>query len=215
MKFSKLSLVTVLAISTVSTTLIADSEVSISSNVSATNNYVWRGMTQSANKVAVQGGMDAEYMGLYLGTWVSNVDFGSPATAEIDGYFGYGGEVVGIEYDLGYIKYAYLNEGDANFEEAHFGLSKDFGVASIGATYSMGIDDAPDDIALEASVGLIEDYSLELGWGDYDTVGTRYSVALSKSFDKVDFSIGYHEFTHDTDNSSDEKNIVVSVSTGF
>ena len=214
MKFSKLSLVAVLAVSTMSTTLTAD-EVSVSANVSTTNNYVWRGMTQSANKTAVQGGMDVEYSGLYLGTWLSNVDFGSPATTEVDGYFGYGGEIAGIEYDLGYIKFAYLNEGDINFEEAYLGLSKDFGVASVGATYSMGIDDAPDDIALEASIGLPQEYSLDLGWGDYDKVGTRYSVGLSKSFEKLDFSIGYHEFTHDTTSASDEKNIVLSVGTEF
>ncbi|SFV58275.1 Conserved hypothetical protein 2001 [hydrothermal vent metagenome] len=214
MKFTKLSLVAVLTATTMSSTLVAD-EVELSANVSATNNYVWRGMTQSANKTAVQGGLDVGYSGLYLGTWVSNVDFGSDATTEIDGYVGYGGEVAGIEYDLGYIQFAYLNEGDANFEEAYLGLSKDFGVASLGATYSIGIDDAPDDIALEAAIGLPQDYSLDLGWGDYDTVGSRYSVGVSKSFDKVDFSLSYHEFTHDTTDSNDEKNIVVSVGTDF
>jgi len=214
MNFSKLGLVAILALSTMSTTVIAQ-EVSISANVSATNNYVWRGMTQSANKTAIQGGMDLGYNGLYLGTWLSNIDFNSPATTEVDGYLGYSGEIVGVEYDLGYIKYAYLNEGDIEFEEGYFGLSKDFGVASLGATYSMGIDDAPDDIAVEASIGLPKEYSLDLGWGDYDTVGTRYSVGVSKSFDKIDFAIGYHEFTHDTDDSSDEKNIVLSVGTEF
>ena len=214
MKFSKLSLIVILTLSTMSTALIAD-EVSVSANVSATNNYVWRGMTQSANKTALQGGMDIGYSGLYLGSWVSNIDFGSEATTEIDGYVGYSGEVVGVEYDLGYIKFTYLNEGNINFEETYLGLSKDFGVASIGATYSMGIDDAPDDIAIDSSVKLPQDYSLDLGWGDYDTVGTRYSVGVSKSFEKVDFSIGYHEFTHDTTDSSDEKNIVISVGTEF
>ena len=214
MKFSKLSLIVILTLSTMSTALIAD-EVSVSANVSATNNYVWRGMTQSANKTAIQGGMDIGYSGLYLGSWVSNIDFGSEATTEIDGYVGYSGEVVGVEYDLGYIKFTYLNEGNINFEETYLGLSKDFGVASIGATYSMGIDDAPDDIAIDSSVKLPQDYSLDLGWGDYDTVGTRYSVGVSKSFEKIDFSIGYHEFTHDTTDSSDEKNIVISVGTEF
>jgi uncharacterized protein (TIGR02001 family) len=215
MKFTKLSLVAVLAVTTMSNTVVAEDAVEVSANVSATNNYVWRGMTQSANKSAVQGGLDLGYQGAYVGTWLSNVDFGSTATTEIDGYLGYGGELAGIEYDLGYVKFAYLNEGNINFEEAYLGLSKDFGVASIGATYSMGIDDAPDDIALEASVGLPQEYSLDLGWGDYDTYGTRYSVGVSKSFDKVDLSLGYNNFTHDTTDASDEKNIVLSVSTEF
>ena len=214
MKFTKLSLIVVLTVSTMSVS-VAEDKVELSANTSLTNNYVWRGMTQSANKTAIQGGLDLGYKGLYLGTWISNVDFASDATTEIDGYFGYGGEIAGIEYDLGYIKFAYLNEGDINFEEVYFGLSKDFGMASIGATYSKGIDNAPDDIALEASAGLPQEYSFDLGWGDYDTYGTRYSVGLSKTFDKVDFSLSYNEFNHDTVDASDEKNVVLSVGTEF
>ena len=215
MKFTKLSLIAALAVSAISTSTIAEEALDVSANVSATNNYVWRGMTQSANKPAVQGGLDLGYMGMYLGTWASNVDFGSAATTEIDGYFGYGGELAGIGYDIGYIKFAYLNEGGANFEEAYLGLSKDFGMASLGLTYSMGIDDAPDDIAVEASVGLPKDYSLDLGFGDYDTYGSRYSVGVSKSFDKVDFSVGFHNYSPDESGADDEKNVVLSVGTGF
>lgn len=215
MKFTRLSLITAVAVSAMSTAAVAADEIGVSANVSATNNYIWRGMTQSANKAAVQGGMDIEYGGLYAGTWLSNIDFSSAATTEIDGYAGYKGEVSGVEYDLGYIKYGYLKERALNFEEVHVGLSKDFGVASLGATYTSGIDTAPDDIAVDASVGLPQDYSLDLGWGDYDTFGTRYSVGVSKTFDKVDFSVSYNEFSHDTDSTKDEKNVVVSVGTGF
>ena len=215
MKFTKLSLIAALAVTTMSTSAIATDEVGVSANVSMTNNYVWRGMTQTANKPAVQGGLDLDYMGMYLGTWASNVDFGSAATTELDGYFGYGGELAGIEYDIGFIKFAYLNEAGINFEEAYLGLSKDFGMASIGLTYSMGIDDAPDDIAVDASIGLPKDYSLDLGFGDYDTYGTRYSAAVSKSFDKLDFSIGLHNYSPDASGADDEKNVVVSLGTGF
>ncbi len=215
MKFTKLSLIAALAVTTMSTSAVAADEIGVSANVSVTNNYVWRGMTQSANKPAVQGGLDVEYGGLYLGTWASNVDFGSAATTEIDGYFGYGGELAGIGYDIGFIKFAYLNEAGANFEEAYLGLSKDFGVASLGVTYSIGMDDAPDDIAVEASVGLPSDYSLNLGFGDYDTYGTRYSAGVSKSFDKLDFSVGFHNYSPDASGADDEKNVVVSVGTGF
>jgi uncharacterized protein (TIGR02001 family) len=213
MKFTKLSLIAAVAVSAITTSAMA--EVGISSNVSATNNYVWRGMTQSASKAAVQGGLDVDMNGFYAGTWGSNVDFGSPATTELDLYAGYGGEVSGIEYDVGYINFVYLNEGTANFEEVYFGLSKDFGVASLGATYSKGLANAPDDIAVDASIPVMQDYSLDLSYGDYDTYGTRYSVGASKSFGKVDFSLAYHNFDHDTTSASNEKNIVASVGTSF
>jgi uncharacterized protein (TIGR02001 family) len=216
MKFTKLSLMAVLAVTTITTSSMArEVGVDASANVSATSNYVWRGMTQTANKPAIQGGIDFGYMGLYAGTWISNVDFGSTATTEVDGYVGYGGEIDGLEYDLGYIKYAFLKESTANMEEVYLGLSKDFGVGSLGATYSKGLDDAPDDIGVDASIAFPQDYSLDLGWGDYDTYGTRYSVGVSKSFDKIDYSLSYNEFTHDITNEKDEKNIVISVGIGF
>lgn len=216
MKFTKLSLLTVMAVSTITTVAVA-TELEVSSNAGVVSNYVWRGMTQTADVAAIQGGIDFTYGGVYAGTWASNVDFGSAATTEIDGYLGYAGEVAGIGYDLGYIKFGYVNEAGLNFDEGYFGLSKDFGVASLGAKYSKGLNDGYDlsDIDVTASVALPKDYSLDLGWGDYEDYGTRYSVGASKSFDKVDFSLVYNEYSADAGSASDEKSVVVGVSTGF
>ena len=47
-----------------------------SANASVTNNYIWRGLTQSMNNSAVQGGIDfVSDSGFYAGTWVSNVKY--------------------------------------------------------------------------------------------------------------------------------------------
>jgi len=211
MKFTKLSLITAVAVSAMSTAAVAADEISISANASATNNYVWRGMTQTTNNAAVQGGVDLEMAGFYLGTWASNVT----NDTEVDGYAGYAGEASGIGYDVGFIRYGYLNAPSGNFNEAYLGLSKDFGAMSLGATYSKGLDTAPDDIAVDASLSLPQDYSLDLGWGDYDTYGTRYSAGVSKSFDKIDFSVAYHNYTPDATGAADQKNVVLSVGTGF
>ena len=52
-------------------------ESSFSANASVTNNYIWRGLTQTENEAAVQGGIDfAHDSGFYAGTWVSNVNYG-------------------------------------------------------------------------------------------------------------------------------------------
>ena len=211
MKFTKLSLIAALAVSAITTSAMAELEVS--ANVGATNNYVWRGMTQSANGAAVQGGVDLGMDGFYLGTWASNVNFGTGDT-EVDGYAGYAGEVSGFSYDIGAIRYGYLDTPSGNFNEAYLGLGYDFGTASLGATYSKGLDDAPDDIAVDLSVPVMQDYSLDLAYGDYDTVGTRYSAGISKSFDKVDFSVAYSKFTADT-SGADENNVIVSAGTSF
>ena len=63
MKFTKLSLIAALAVSAMTTSAMAELEVS--ANVSATNNYVWRGMTQDFDKAAIQGGIDLGMGGFY------------------------------------------------------------------------------------------------------------------------------------------------------
>ncbi len=48
----------------------------LSANAAVTSNYIWRGVTQTADQAAGQGGIDWGHdSGLYAGTWVSNVDF--------------------------------------------------------------------------------------------------------------------------------------------
>ena len=48
----------------------------VTANAAVTNNYIWRGVTQTQDQAAVQGGVDwAGGPGFYAGTWLSNVDF--------------------------------------------------------------------------------------------------------------------------------------------
>ena len=56
MKFTKLFLISLLTVTVISTDAMA--EVDINANISANSNYVWRGMTQTNNQSAVQGGID-------------------------------------------------------------------------------------------------------------------------------------------------------------
>ena len=47
-----------------------------SANIGAVSNYMWRGVSQTQDGPAVQGGLDyAHSSGFYLGTWASNVDW--------------------------------------------------------------------------------------------------------------------------------------------
>ncbi|MEM6544911.1 MAG: TorF family putative porin, partial [Pseudomonadota bacterium] len=60
----------------------------LTANASVTNNYIWRGLTQTENESAVQGGIDyAADSGFYVGTWVSNVNYGA-------------GDVYSYEHDI-------------------------------------------------------------------------------------------------------------------
>lgn len=198
-----------------------ESALEISANLAITSNYIWRGMTQTNNSPAVQGGIDLGYKGFYLGTWGSNVEFGNTDNnLEADFYGGYAGEIGGFGYDLGYIYYAYPNESNAfNFDEAYVGLSYDFGSFGVNGKYSFGLNsenDTPDYWEVGASAKLPWEVTLAAGYGDYDNVGTNYIVSLAKTFGKFEITLAYTDFSSDDRLSlNDEDNIVGTISTSF
>ncbi|MDQ7044515.1 MAG: TorF family putative porin [Sulfurimonas sp.] len=240
----KLSLVAALLAGT--TTLSADfaSDVEVSANVAMTSNYIWRGMTQSSNSPAIQGGVDLGYKGAYLGVWGSNVDFGSsaggynPVSAEFDIYLGYANSIADFSYDAGLIQYMYPSATDeSNFAEAYVTLGYDFGVASVSAMYALGIDtnsvtneaangwEPGDTIEFGVSVPLPAEITLDATYGMMDDSGTLnqptnslgdyYLVSASKSFGKFDFTLAYTGMDYDAAASKDQDNVVLTVGTSF
>ena len=218
MKFIKLSLVAAL----LATGMLAaeTSEVGVSANMAITSNYVWRGMTQTKNSPAIQGGIDLDYNGIYAGVWGSNIEFGdAKASLEADVYVGYTNEIEGFSYDVGFVNYMYPNQSDElNFGETYIGLGYDFGVASVGAKYSLAVDTADNDYDLDnweltASAPLAMEFSIDVTYGDYDEVGAYYLVGLNKSVGKFDFTVAYTAMNHD--NADTEDNFVATVGTSF
>jgi uncharacterized protein (TIGR02001 family) len=83
-----------------------------SANITLTSDYLFRGVSQTTNKPAIQGGFDyAHASGFYVGTWASNVDWVTTkdnTSMEIDLYAGYAGSLpAGFGYDVGAITYYY------------------------------------------------------------------------------------------------------------
>lgn len=85
-----------------------------STNVSLTTNYLYRGISQTGSKPAVQGGFDyAGASGLYIGAWGSNISWisdgaaASSASLELDTYGGYRGTAGATSYDVGFLRYNY------------------------------------------------------------------------------------------------------------
>ena len=106
-------------------------------NAAVTNNYIWRGVTQTSDQAAVQGGVDWGHdSGLYAGTWLYNVDFSGLGDGyEMDVYAGFGGEVGGFGYDLGILTYQYPVTPAFNFTEVY--ASGTFNVLTIGLHYTV------------------------------------------------------------------------------
>ena len=235
MKSIKLSIVAALLATTSVVSTVSASEVEVSANVALTSNYVWRGMTQTANSPAVQGGVDLGYKGAYIGVWGSAIDFGngtstgSTASSEFDIYVGYAGEVEKFSYDVGLVQFMYPGATDSlNFAEAYLSLGYDFGMASVSAMYALGIDaDAPgvdnfgDAYEVGLSVPLPADITFDATYGDYEddisstAYGDYYSLSLAKSYKKFDFSLAYIDFDSNNGTADDQEHVVFTVGTSF
>jgi uncharacterized protein (TIGR02001 family) len=119
-----------------------------SGTASVTNNYIFRGITQTDDDPAIQGSinykLDTGLFGtsVYGGVWGSNVNFntGDDAHLELDWTFGLTGEVLdtGLGWTLGAIYYHYPAEDQFNYWEFAPALSYTIGwvTAAAGLNYS-------------------------------------------------------------------------------
>ena len=100
-------------------------------NVGLFSQYIFRGLTQTANKPAIQGGVDYTHAsGFYLGTWASNVSWLGDAASynsatgyknsslELDLYGGYRGAIKDVSYDVGLLQYVYPGTPNAGVPRA-------------------------------------------------------------------------------------------------
>ena len=180
------------------------------SNVAIANDYVWRGMTQTAEEPAISGGFDiAGESGLYFGTWASNVEFGDGAALELDWYAGYANELEnGLSYDIGYLAFTYPGEDSLDFEEIYFGL----GYSYFGLTYSSGQDSAPDNTEFSVALG---ETGLGITYGDYDEYGeyTIISYDLPISIAGLGVALSWSDFSAETFSGlADEDTFVITFS---
>lgn len=119
-------------------------EMSVSANVALASDYVFRYVSQTMEEPAIQGGFDLDTgVGVYLGTWASNVDFGDDANIEIDLYGGYTTEFDnGFGIDVGVINYEYFdNNANDNLVEVYGGISYKW----ISATAYFGVNNSLKD----------------------------------------------------------------------
>lgn len=153
----------------------ASAQAEISANVTLATDYTFRGISQTGERGAIQGGFDwSGESGLYAGIWGSNINFGGDASTEFDYYGGFAGETDGgFGYDIGFIYYDYENEPEFDYLEFALGLSY--------ADFSVGVN-----------------YSDEFGDGGptYIYYSAGYSMSLSEQF-SVDFNIGYTDTDED------------------
>lgn len=178
----------------------------ITANGAVTNNYLWRGLTQSGNEAAVQGGLDyASENGFYVGTWVSNVEYGSDDgySYEHDVYVGYSGETDSFSYDVGYLYYNYDDSQKFDFAE----LYGTIGLGDFSATLYLLANTEADEPDSSVDYGFGEAYYLSLDYGfelenglgiglhigqhDGDFVDAFNGIAVNGDASYIDYNVSF------------------------
>jgi len=155
-------------------------EAPFSVNVSLTSNYLYRGISQTGGKPALQGGFDYTHSsGFYAGAWGSSISWlsdtysatGGTAGAnnaglELDTYFGFKNSfATDFNYDVGFLRYNYPGTYPAVFAAGAAKADTDEVYGLIGWKW----------ISLKYS------YSL----------GNTFGVADAKGTDYIDLSANY------------------------
>lgn len=119
-------------------------QAEVTTNLGATSDYRYRGISQTQNAPAIQGGVDYSHSsGFYAGNWnssVSSLVYTNGAGIETDLYAGYKKEIKGITFDVGSYNYFYprasVNKTNYDTREVYVGAAK--GPVSIKVSQSLG-----------------------------------------------------------------------------
>ncbi|HKK14284.1 MAG TPA: TorF family putative porin [Gammaproteobacteria bacterium] len=181
----------------------------VGGSVTLTNNYMFRGISQTDNSAAVQGGFEGELFGVYGGLWASNVQFNAAnngdGSMELDIYAGYKGSIgKHAGYDVGSIWYEYPNSSSGlsySYNEVYagghyrwfslkdyyswdfFGGSGKANYLDLGFTYTLPMD---VDLGLHVGRQTVED-NANFGYPDY----TDYSIGVSKQMGGFGLGLKY------------------------
>jgi uncharacterized protein (TIGR02001 family) len=193
----------------------------VSGNVTLASEYIFRGITQTANDPAIQGGFDAAFDNFYVGTWASNVEFGDGTTIEVDVYGGFTASAGGFDLDFGGIYYTYPGSpdggGEQDFVEGYAGVSRDFGGVGLDAKLSYS-----PDFYLESGPAIYAEFGAAIPLSDDISIDARvaasrfddapaadyedYQIGASTSAFGVDWDLRLH------DSSMADSRVVLSVS---
>lgn len=199
---------------------------SLTGNLALTSNYIFRGISQTWDKPAIQGGFDWVHpSGFYLGTWASNVsgNIYNNTSMEWDFYGGYNGSINDdLSYSIGLLEYYYpggkYNAAPGehyNTLEANAGVTFKFLNVKYSRTLTdyygvndntAGNGDSKGSDYLEANVNYEVMEKLMLGlhighqkiknYGDFDY--TDYKISLSKEFGGFNFTAAYSDTNADS-----------------
>ncbi|PTD97830.1 TorF family putative porin [Pseudothauera lacus] len=214
-------------------------DIPFSANVSIVSDYAFRGVSQTDQRPAIQGGFDyAHDSGLYVGVWASNVSWLSDLDArgsslETNLYAGYAAEIGPIGLDVGLLQYYYPGDFDSawkaangmkspNTLEGYVGVSWAFlsfkyshsFTNLFGTADSKGSDYYDLSLSYEVMDGLTLD--AHYGYSDIHNADNYEDWKLGATYSYGGFDFGLHYVDTDIKNSriADER-VILSVSRSF
>ncbi len=208
MKVLKLALCAATASLFMAGAAVAQDAPTVTFNIGATSDYVFRGVSQTDESPAIQAGVDVSSGIVYGGLWASNVDFYDSTDAEIDAYAGVKPTIGALSLDLGVIYYGYVNApntADYDYWEFKVAGSVPAGPVTLGAAAYLSPDffgGLGDALYYEANAS----FSPADKWTVTGAVGkqtfndfsfldyTTYNVGVSYAFtDKITGDLRFHD----------------------
>ena len=187
---------------------IADAQAGTSGNVSLTSDYVFRGVSQTNQEPALQGGVEyAADSGFYVGSWGSSISWLSDLSTsaapissnlELDLYGGYRGKFSdAVSYDVGALYYWYPGDYPAGFNSADT-LEVYAGITvaasdkvSLGAKYSYATTDLFGYVDSDGSgyLDLSANFAVGKGWTIGAHAGKQW-IEGNEAFEYTDWKLG-------------------------
>jgi uncharacterized protein (TIGR02001 family) len=170
---------------------VAQSASPITGNMSLVSDYRFRGITQTFEEPALQGGFDyAHSSGIYIGNWNSSIadSFFAGSPLEMDFYGGYKGTAGPVGYDVGVLYYYYPGSSPKiDNTEVYVGVSWKFlslkYFYAVSDFFSVPDTDGSDYIDFTAT------WDLGSGWGLVGHVGHQ-RIKNNSSADYTDYKLG-------------------------
>ncbi|XID74851.1 TorF family putative porin [Alkanindiges sp. WGS2144] len=157
--------------------------ITTTGNVTLATDYRFRGVSQTSNNPAIQGGINFKHdSGVYLSLWGSNVSFAG--SIEGDATLGFATALNdATTLDVGYIRYGYEGSGSPQPDFNEF-----FGKLSYSGLLMK-------DDSLTGAVNYSPDYFAQTDHFWY--LSASYAVPLADTGFGVVASVGYNKFKHE------------------
>lgn len=169
----------------------------LSGGATLVSDYRFRGVSLSQEDVAIQGTLNANYGGFYVGTWGSSIEQFNGAETEIDVYGGYSFDLDGVSLSAGVIGYLYPGGTGTDYFEVNGSVG--FSLGDIGLTVGANYAPDQDNIGDQDNIYVFTSASYSIPETPFSLNGTIGYEDGAFGDNKVDWLIGgsysYQQFS--------------------